>query len=620
MKVLKFIFISLLAIILLACVGLFVFVKTFDINRHKSRIESEISTSIGRQVTFDRIDWSFSLNKGFFLKVTDISIKGSLQAASKDLLSIAQAQIQVDVMTYLKEQEIRISQISVRRPRIHIIKDQRGVLNTEPVPPQSLPDPTPDSSAPGITPEEETQLEIPPIFVETINIDDGEIVYQDQSSSFPMDIEILKLKIYLTRFSLSEPFPFKIRFALWSDADNVLLDGQVSLDFSQQKVSVRDCHINFDLSRLKMENIIKAFPSLRSVPLGSGYKGQCQLGLKQLTVGAKGLETLLLTGNIKEGQAGLPYRELVLDHMQLQFELDPRDLNLKHVSAEVGQGRVSAEGVISDYMNTQGYSFQFKTEGVSLADLLPEIHPEVQVLGNIQGEFALAGEGFQYPALLSQLHGQGNVAVDEGRLEDFNILKVLFGRINILPNVSLLQALSSGLPEKYQDVLNRKDTILTDAGVSVAVEPGGTVRLTPVKLVTDYLTFSGEGEMDLENNMSFSSEVFLSPDLSASIIDRVEEMQALLDQDNRIRIPLKPFNGQVQDFRMYPEVGTLVKNVLIQKGKSEFEKFLHKVIEANTDEAPDDEPGSPQEETSPAEDDNPLEKPIIDLLETIFQD
>ena len=64
MKILKIILFSFVVLIFLAVIGLFVFLKTFDVQKFKPQIVKSASDALGRQVDFSGIALKVSLRDG----------------------------------------------------------------------------------------------------------------------------------------------------------------------------------------------------------------------------------------------------------------------------------------------------------------------------------------------------------------------------------------------------------------------------------------------------------------------------------------------------------------------------------------------------------------------------
>ena len=620
MKILKIFIIVILVVLALAAAGTTLFLKTFQVNRYKDRIETELSELSGRTVQLGRIDLGLSLT-GVILDLANMMLKDGSGASADNIVSIGRVKVNVDPSALWTRKEIHVPLILVRDLRLHLVRDQNGEFNVVP------PDSGSSSSPLGAEPQtkvpsvdfssgQEEPIVIPPIRVDAITFENGRILFEDRSETFPMAIDIRNLQVRMTDFSLTDPFPFRVQLSLWSDKDNLQVSGQVALNIEQQMVHMKDCTVSTDLGDLNMKTMAEALPVFASAPLEGAGQGQVKVVVRQLSAGSSGLRTLKVFGELKEGAAALPYRDVALSHVLAQFDMDENDIRLKNFSGDVAGGHIAVQGTIRDYSRTQTYTMTVRTDGVALADVLPDVNSEVHFQGDIESLVEISGQGFQYPGLMDHLSGRGHASLVKGRLENFNMMRVILGQLNILPN--LVPTLEARLPEKYRGMLTRKDTVFTAAGVDLLLE-SGTVRINPVELLTDYFSLTGEGDLDTAYNLTFSSAITLSPELSASIVEAVEEFAAVQGEDNRIRIPLQRFQGPVQEFRLFPDMKDLGSKVILKKGETELKKFLDKVIDVKAgDRVSPPLDGQPLSEGEPPQEEKSLEKQLDGVLNSIF--
>ena len=81
----------------------------------------------------------------------------------------------------------------------------------------------------------------------------------------------------------------------------------------------------------------------------------------------------------------------------------------------------------------------------------------------------------------------------------------------------LQSRLETQLPEKYKEILNRKDTIITEAAVNVALRPGA-IELNDAKVGADGFNVQAEGKMDFKQNISFNTKNFFHHIINLSFL------------------------------------------------------------------------------------------------------
>ena len=94
MKTLRIIFISLGTLIILFLLGVFIFLKTFDVNRYLPQITQKIAQSIDRKVSIAHGDLKFDWGKGVILELNQVSV-GDVGLSSHNFMTTQKADISI---------------------------------------------------------------------------------------------------------------------------------------------------------------------------------------------------------------------------------------------------------------------------------------------------------------------------------------------------------------------------------------------------------------------------------------------------------------------------------------------------------------------------------------------
>src|SRR3989338_478086 len=116
MKILKIIFISLFILLLIAGTALFIFIKTFDVQRFKPQIIEAMNQALGRQADFKDIRLQLSFPQGLGLGLKQFTIKYDPFFSTGELLKIENISIGIDVLDYFSKKQITISRIQIEAP------------------------------------------------------------------------------------------------------------------------------------------------------------------------------------------------------------------------------------------------------------------------------------------------------------------------------------------------------------------------------------------------------------------------------------------------------------------------------------------------------------------------
>ncbi|MBI3314619.1 MAG: hypothetical protein HYZ86_01580 [Candidatus Omnitrophica bacterium] len=171
----------------------------------------------------------------------------------------------------------------------------------------------------------------------------------------------------------------------------------------------------------------------------------------------------------------------------------------------------------------------------------------------------------------------GEAFFTDGRLENFNVLKAVFGRINVIP----------GLGEQIEGLLS--DTLRAklggDAAVLDKVRAKFTIRQGEI-LIDDAMVQSPLFEAEIKGTAGFEGTVrmdvsfYAAKDVSQEIARSITPLQGILDQDGRLYVPGK-LTGQAPKIRYVPDAGYLAKKIVTSEGIKQIGQQLEKVLDKN---------------------------------------
>jgi AsmA protein len=271
---------GLLALLLLAAVGLVLFV---DVNAHKPRLEAAASDALGMEVRIGgRL--GIGLFPGFQVTLEDVRIRNR----GADVASAKETILGIELLPLLHK-EVRIVKIGMKHPRISIEQDRDGKFNFE----------TPEEEA-GKKTAEETNGTRFSLDVTKISLSAGTFIFADnntgevlEAGDFNLDVSRLRLaggknSDLLKNLSFAAEFACKefrkgslavSNLKLRIEGKDGILDlnpvtmrlfggqgsGSLRADFSG---SVPLYHVRYSLSRFRIEEFLKAL-SPKKAAVGS---------------------------------------------------------------------------------------------------------------------------------------------------------------------------------------------------------------------------------------------------------------------------------------------------------------------------------------------------------------
>jgi len=280
MKFIKIIFFSLLALALIACAGVFIFLQIFDTDQYLPQITQKASIALGRPVSIGHMGLGLS-SRGLTLDAGPLTITDDKDFTAQPFIKINRVRVSLDLSALIFQHQIRISHILLQSPQIHFIRAEDGSINIHSIGHVDLPagDQTTvnagTSSAipgqskvlmPGLTDE---QLRVPvntathsssQFFnsMKYVEIQDAAISYIDQSQDMPLDIWLSNISATINGFSI---------------------------DPSDRSVRISDLRVLLDLSQLDNKDI---WPENQGSLVFKNITGFVKLNVSQIGMGAAG--------------------------------------------------------------------------------------------------------------------------------------------------------------------------------------------------------------------------------------------------------------------------------------------------------------------------------------------
>ncbi|MEW5895019.1 MAG: AsmA family protein [Candidatus Omnitrophota bacterium] len=573
MKALKIFLIVLLILFTVIIVGGYFFIKHFDLNKYKDEIARRIGEPLGTNVAIGKMNLDFNLQTGVQLNASDIMLedKGLLKGISVDVEEIALA---LDLVKYLSDREVMITNINLREP---VIRLDLAALKKEEAP-TSAPQPEPDKQS-------EPAKSLGRIGIETIGIQDGELIVKADGKNYVKDIEVKDIDLNVKDLQLAqtedsggenvftgEPFRVTLSLAAFDAGKAVSLEGKGWIDLSSQQVRLDDVVIESDLANLSLGRMTETFPALAQAGLRE-LNGILNIKVSQVIAGANGVPVLIAEGSLTKGRVGAVAVPVPLSDIHCYAEYSNNNLDVRESFFNAGSGRITFKGRIEDVLSAQLYNFEIKSENVQLGEVIPEVDKEIDFGGGLNGTAALKGAGFQFSDLVQNLNIQAGFIVNEGRIENFNILNYIFNKISVIP--ALGTAFVQALPQDYQEKINLKETVFESVAMNATMDRG--VASYFVNAAADVAGIDAKGTLDWKNNFSFQGNLTLPAGVSQDLINDIPEFSALRVR-NQISIPFAPYRGSLMNFRPLPDVEYLTKVIIKSKAREEIRGLLDGVL------------------------------------------
>jgi uncharacterized protein involved in outer membrane biogenesis len=381
MKILKIIGIALLSIVVLVVAGLFIFIKTFNINRYKPIIIEQTSKALKRPVSLDHIDLRVSLKEGVRARINNFVIQDDPTFSQTAFLQVREAFLGLDALSLLKK-EIVLSDIDIQSPHISIVRNAQGQLNVQTIGQEASASQT---AALPVSPSSESDKEVLPpsaskaetpsmpfVSVAKIKISGGEIHYLDEAVSPSANLKIKNINIELSHVSHNSAFPLNFSAALFQDQTNLNIQGSATLNLLTQSLKLKDFSVVSNLDTVYTPDVVRVARSfipeatLKNFPLPETVKGDVRIAIEELSLTPQGLGNFSvdldwMRGAVKSSQslAGFPL-EISQINLKLQnFSLSPTPFEVFLQLAYLSDApNLTLEGNVLFDLATQGISLK----------------------------------------------------------------------------------------------------------------------------------------------------------------------------------------------------------------------------------------------------------------------
>jgi hypothetical protein len=592
--------------VLAAAAGLAIYNANRIIARYRPEIEKMAGDILGSDVKLGEIGLELFPPLGICIggvTLTDRKYPEETMQVEKAVLRMA--------LWPLLQNRLEVSELTLHRPQLTAIMDESGTRIAALQPAETAPDETESTAAMDIS-------------MDTIRIQNGELTVEDRINraeyiiapfSLTTGVEISAAGIRLTR--LEGGLNYLTDFGVDGTGQGYAWEsgrmdaGELTTRFLGNEVTVRGALQAGDPSKtvtitspgVELDSLTPLYDAFAPYVLDYGIKGKVKPDLEFAFTPEGGYTTggtVTLT-NVAASVYGIPLEAIsgpvkvqadsrnqrasgtdisakvngipLTADFESEYSGDTAALEKVSIEAFSGTAEGSAKVRMTDAMP---FDASMNLAGMALKELAAAFAPDMPV--NIEGTLksaALDIGGTLDDALYSSLKGQGDLEIIDSVLGKVNLAAAILGKVRDLPFLS--QSLAAIAPAQFRGALDRDYTILNRVA--------GSYRIADEAVKTDDLLVSGElfemqisGTMDFGMNLDLEAVIALSPELSGGLVSVAQPLQAVQDNNGRIRIPLR-VTGSVWS----PSVKPVMKDLL--KGKAgEVKKTVKETAEGSADE------------------------------------
>lgn len=578
MKAIKIILTIVLGLIILIFLGLYIFIKTFDINKQLPMLSKQASELIKRPVTIERGSLDLSLIHGLSLNLNGIAIADDPSFNQGSFLSLTQASIGLKLLPLLTKQQVHITRILLSSPKITIMRSAQGVLNIQSMMPAQEPVKAHvalNTSSTQARSSSNAVQTVPVIVVNAFIIENAEVLIDDAAAQFPMRLTIKNINVNVNGFSTVDPFDIKASLnVLAKGKSNIDISARCRLDASKNALNITSLKITSDLAQLDMKALKMMSSVLEGIPVWPvDVKGDLLVQESDFIASANGLEGFDLEILLNKGSVTLKELAVPLDRINLKAVTDLKTLTVRPLEAMLATGKLTVDGRIDDLLATPRLDFKIETKGIKLEEVLDQSAWPASLKGALNSRFSIAASSFDPVVMLKSLGADGDISLNDAKIERLNLLKMLLTKLSFIPGLE--GVINASLPENIKKRINTETTLLDTVEAKIQVK-NETLLINRALLESKglfALTAQGRSSFDLTTSIDVTAS--LGNEISSSLNSSVRVLSSLLDDQGRLSIPGK-LTGQNGNFMYTPQVGDLAKKALVSEGAVQLEKVLEK--------------------------------------------
>ncbi|MBF0504517.1 MAG: AsmA family protein [Candidatus Omnitrophica bacterium] len=586
MKILRVIFFVVLGLVILISLAAFIFIKTFDVNKYLPQVAQQVGKAINRQVNIGHANLELALFKGISLELRNITIKDDQEFSRNNFLTLDTAYVGLDVGALIQKRQISVTDIILTTLQISIVRLPNGAINAQTMAPAPSRAGEASTASPAVLPASNSAsnqtMMLPVLSVRSISIKHAQLSFEDQNKQMPLHVLIKDVDIQINNFSLNDPFDFTVSANVLAQEGqkNILVAGHCFLDLTKTAVRISNLQVKSDLSQWDWALVRNITPMLQALPVWpQTIKGNILIGIPSASASQKGLEGLSLQIGLTDGYVKIKELLNPIEQISLQAESDLNSVSLKRLEAHIGSGQINAQADLKDLLNVPGYTFEFQSKSVKVEDLLDQSNAPYVLKGEVVGQFSGSGKSFEPQSMLNNIKGEGDIALNNAKVEKLNILKVILDKLNFIPGNIIQSALEGALPSNIKTQLDTDTTILDKLQSKIKVE-NKVISLSDAQVNSKLFSMAAEGTIDFDLNTNITVNVSLSSDISASLAKSASPLKGLFNDQNCIYIPGK-VSGKAPSVSYLPQIDYITKKVAVSEGTQQITQQLQKVFDKN---------------------------------------
>ncbi len=409
-----------------------------NVNSFRPKIESELTTALGRQVTMGNL--SLSILSGSVV-AHNIAIGDDPAFGKSPFVTAESLKVGVELMPLIFSKEVNVTEIKLEQPEITLLKAANGKWNFSSIGGASAKKAPEEAKSGGTS--------LANLSVAKLNVNDGKLIVGKANSSAKSQVYD-KVNIDVKNFSFTSRFPFKLTTQLPGGGD-------ANVSGKAGPISAEDAAKTPFEAAVKVNNMDIAASGF--IDPASGLGGLANLDGRLSSNGSNATAIGTLTGTkLKLSLKGTPAPNTVVIKHSVDVDLDQQSGTLTQGDITIGKAVAHLTGTFRTQADTQILNMKLDARdmpGDELEAMLPSLGVVLPSGSQLKGGTLSAELGIVGP--LDKLVITGPVRLANSKLTGFDL-------------GSKLGALSAFAGK----AASNPDTSIQNASLNARVAPEGT--------------------------------------------------------------------------------------------------------------------------------------------------
>ncbi|MGH9511185.1 MAG: AsmA family protein [Terriglobales bacterium] len=445
-----------------------------NVNDFRPRIETEISSAIGREVKIGNLKLSI-LSGG--VSADDLSIADDPAFSTTPFVRAKTLVVGVQIIPLIFSKSLQITNISLVEPQVILLRSPSGKWNFSTLGNKSATKPS-ESSNPNLS-------------VGKLSVKDGSLSMGTANSSAKPTV-YQNVNVSVENFSMTSQFPFTLSATLPGN-------GTLKLDGKAGPINAMDAATTPVQAQLAIKGLDLAASGF--VPPASGISGVADFDATLDSDGHEVKSSGTMQGNnLKLSPKGRPAGRAVDVKYTANYELQPQTGELTSADASVGKAVARITGSFDLKGEPPALNMRINADGMPVDDLetlLPALGVTLPSGSSLQGGTLSAN--FTVSGPLDKLVIAGPVKLSNTKLAGFNFASKL-------SEVSKL----SGAPQG-------QDTLIQNFSTDVHMSPAGTTTDNINLNVPSFGVITGNGTVSPSNALNYKMNASLTGGMVAGL-------------------------------------------------------------------------------------------------------